>query len=439
MASTRANTFSRQVFPPKSPVDEGSYSNRVESFLSTLDSRGLLAVISLDNIRSIMRQHGLRGREAATKEFDARLRELARVGDGYFPISDDHVCLVLVRLFDHNHGLLAAHKLESLFAEPLALEGVKVPLVVRAGMVTFGGYTATRSADYLYRIAEVARESACGSGSCFELVTVEDLPTTEAPDLTPEFRKAMEDGLVTVDYQPKYRLRDGELVGAEALVRWRREGIVVPPDDFIPRLTREQIWEMTQYCIRRAIREMEGFLKAVPIALNIDPTVLDNPDFAGFIRRELRLWSIEPEQLTFEITESATIDDYDHTHELLSQLRSNGHRVSIDDFGTGQATLEHFKNLPADEIKIDRQFITNIVTNDDDRNITATIIEMAHRCHKTVVAEGIEDGHTVTQLIAMGCDVGQGFFLGMPMSREQFSTLVSGLSDSDHAQTQSVR
>ena len=436
MASTQVNTFSRQVFPSKSPVDEETYANRIESFLSSLDSRGLLAVISLDNIRSIMRQHGLQAGEKASNEFDTRLRELVRVGDGYFEISDDYVCLVFTKLFDHNHGLLAANKLESLFAEPLALEGVKVPLIVKAGMVGFDCQTSTRGADYLYRVAEAARETACERGNCFEIVAVEDLPNAGARgDPAPEFGKAMEDGLVTLDYQPKYRLNDGELVGAEALVRWRRDGMVVPPNEFIPQLTRDQIWEMTQYCTRRAIREMQGFPLAVPVAVNIDATVLDNPAFAGFIRKELRLWSIEPEQLTFEITESATIDDYNHTHELLSQFRSRGHRVSIDDFGTGQATLEHFKNLPADEIKIDRQFITDILTNDDDLSITASIIEMAHRCNKTVVAEGIEDGHTVARLIEMGCDIGQGFFLGMPMSCKQYSTLVSGLSVPDRAKS----
>ncbi len=380
MESMRANTSFKQAHPPQDTGVAQAASDRLEAFLPTLKGRGLLAVISLNNARAIARQHGLRARETATAEFQARVKRLLREGDGHFLISDDHVCVVLADLLDHNHCLLAANKLASLFTEPLALDGAKVPLVLRAGMASFDAITSVRNADHLYRVAEAARESACEDRSAFQVVAVEEQPTTEGPDLTPEFRQAMDAGLVTVDYQPKYRLSDGELVGAEALVRWRREGVVVPPSDFISRLSPEQIWEMTQYCIRRAIREMQHFSRPIPVALNIDPTVLDNPVFVGFIRKELRLWGIEPQRLELEITESATIDDYERMYQLLNELRSAGHRIAIDDFGTGQATLEHFKNLPADEIKIDRQFITNIVNSDDDRSIAQSIIDMAHRC-----------------------------------------------------------
>jgi EAL domain-containing protein (putative c-di-GMP-specific phosphodiesterase class I)/GGDEF domain-containing protein len=427
MVSTRASISSKGARPPTSPEGDESCSSRLAGFLSKLDGRGLLAVVSLDNIRWIMRQHGLHAGEQATQEFDTRLRKLVRAGDGYFQVSRDHVCLVFVGLFDHNHALLAANKLEQIFTDPLELAGAKVPLSARAGMASFVECASVRHADHLYRIAETAWEAAAQHGKCVEIISVEDQSTAQAHDLTPEFQKAMADGQVTLDYQPKYRLSDGDLVGAEALIRWRRDGAVMPPNEFICRLSQGQIWDMTKYCIRRAIREMQDFPHLISVALNIDPAALRHPEFLSFIRKELQLWSIAPQQLAFEITESATIDDYDQCNVVLSTLRSAGHRISIDDFGTGQATLQHFQNLPADEIKIDRQFITNLATDENDRSITKSIIEMAHRCGKTVVAEGIEDGNTVALLIELSCDIGQGFFLGMPMSREQFMTLIDGL------------
>ncbi len=422
-----ANTSSRPLRDSARRVSNASGTDSLAGFLSELHCRALLAVVSLDNVRWVMREHGIAARALVTAEFKARLQSVIRKGDGLFALSDDHVCLVFTNLIDHNHGLLAANKLETLFAEPIEIKGEDVPLQVTAGMASFDGSGASRGADQLYRIADIAREKAAARSEGFAVVTVEDETNTRASDLTPEFRSAMDQGLVTLDYQPKYRLSDGALAGAEALVRWRRNGMVVPPSEFLGHLSRDQIWSMTRYCIRRAVREMPEFPVAVPIALNIDPIALEHSDFTAFITKELKLWNVEPQQLAFEITESAAIDDYANTHKLLNALRTAGHLVAIDDFGTGQATLQHFRNLPADEIKIDRQFITNVVHDKEDANITQGIIEMAHRCNKIVVAEGIEDGHTVAHLIEAGCDLGQGFFLGMPMSREQFTTLLEGV------------
>ena len=406
-------------------------SAAVESFLPEANGPAILAVVSLENVQWIAGQHGLRAREAATQEFGSRLHQLIRQGDGYFRVSDDHICLVFLDLIDRNHGILAAKKLESLFASPLALEGAQIPLIIRAGLVNFTSCASARKADLLYRAAEMARETAREQGNCFEILSAEEQPAQHDINLVQDFQRAMEDGLVSLDYQPKYRLSNGDLVGAEALVRWRRDGVVVPPSEFIPKLSHDQTWEMTIYCIRRAIREMQNFACNVPIALNIDPSVLDRPAFLSFVRKELRLWDVHPQQLAFEIAETTAIADYHDTHELLNVLRDAGHLIAMDDFGTGQATLQHLRNLPADEIKIDSQFITNLVTNEDDRNITKSIIEMAHRCGKYVVAKGIEDGAIVALLIDLGCDIGQGFFLGMPMSQHQFKTLSGWIKDTN--------
>jgi len=348
-------------------------SAAVESFLPEANGPAILAVISLENVQWIAGQHGLRAREAATQEFGSRLHQLVRQGDGYFRISDDHICLVFLDLIDRNHGILAAKKLESLFASPLVLEGAQIPLIVRAGLVNFTGCASVRKADLIYRAAEMARETAREQGNCFEILSAEERPALQDTNLVQDFQRAMEDGLVSLDYQPKYRLSNGDLVGAEALVRWRRDGVVVPPSEFIPKLSHDQTWEMTIYCIRRAIREMQNFACNVPIALNIDPSVLDRPAFLSFVRKELRLWDVHPQQLAFEIAETTAIADYHDTHELLNVLRDAGHLIAMDDFGTGQATLQHLRNLPADEIKIDSQFITNLVTNEHDRNITKTL------------------------------------------------------------------
>jgi EAL domain-containing protein (putative c-di-GMP-specific phosphodiesterase class I) len=213
---------------------------------------------------------------------------------------------------------------------------------------------------------------------------------------------------------------------AEALIRWRHNGTVVPPDEFLPRLDKQQIWDLTAFCIRRALREMHDLNCSLPIAVNLDATIVARPEFPEFVANELRLWGIAPDRLAFEITETAAIDNYEATTAILSGLRESGHTIAIDDYGTGQATLQHFRRLPTNEIKIDKQFITNVVSGPNDREIVENILQLARRCDKHVIAEGIEAARTLEYLIEQGCDAGQGYYLAMPMSRSQFASLFKG-------------
>ena len=158
-------------------------SAAVESFLPEANGPAILAVVSLENVQWIAGQHGLRAREAATQEFGSRLHQLIRQGDGYFRVSDDHICLVFLDLIDRNHGILAAKKLESLFANPLALEGVHIPLIVRAGLVNFTSCASGRKADLIYRAAEMARETAREQGNCFEILSAEERPALQDTNL----------------------------------------------------------------------------------------------------------------------------------------------------------------------------------------------------------------------------------------------------------------
>jgi len=162
----------------------------------------------------------------------------------------------------------------------------------------------------------------------------------------------------------------------------------------------------------------------VPVAINLDPTVVYKPNFLDFVTTETRLWEIEPANITFEVTESAAVENYDKTHDVLSRLRDLGHSISIDDFGTGQASLHHFRRLPADEIKIKRQLITNVVADLKDQKIVESILDLSHQSGKRVVAEGIENEETVEYLLDRACDIGQGYHLGMPMSPTEYRLLL---------------
>ena len=238
-----------------------------------------------------------------------------------------------------------------------------------------------------------------------------------------ELEKSLKDHEITLDYQPKYRLEDGELVGAEAIVRWRRGGEIIPPQDFLPVLNESRLWDLTLYSMRRAIREMADFETCVPIAISVDGRMLQHASFLNSVRSEMSIWGIEPGRLALEVRESRFDDE--QTLSVLDELRHLGIAVVMDQFGRGQTSLEKLRDLPVDEIKIDRSFITNLVEDEQDQKMAEAIIDLAHRFAKTVVADGVEDAATFEYLANAGCDIGQGFYLGAPLNETQFLQLTA--------------
>jgi EAL domain-containing protein (putative c-di-GMP-specific phosphodiesterase class I)/GGDEF domain-containing protein len=411
-----------------------SFANRVRDLNAlTARTRGnaALAVLTLENVGHVSGTRGLAASSAALAEYHRRLSELLRPSDQMLLLSDDRVCVVFDDLLDDNHVLLAALKIERAFEEAFDHDGQSVRLDVRAGHVYFGKQEHLNglSAEDLYRYAESAREHAVRRKIGFEISSEEVFARMQQDwEVNEAMEHAIEQHELTLDYQPKYRLADGDLVGAEAIVRWRRGGLIIPPCEFLPALSSSRLWDLTIYSIRRVIREMLEFSVNVPIAINVDTSVLEDPAFFSALQSELNIWDLEPSRLALEVTESKAVEGSRDLTNLLNNFRSMGMPVIVDNFGTGHASLEKFRNLPADEIKIDRSFITNVVENADDQHITNTIIELAHRFSKTVVADGVEDAETFSYLAAAGCDVGQGFYLSAPLNESQFCQLLADVA-----------
>jgi EAL domain-containing protein (putative c-di-GMP-specific phosphodiesterase class I) len=375
------------------------------------------AVVSLRNVSELSGQHGLGVATAAQQAFQQKISGAIRESDRLLPLSSDKICVVFDQLMDDNHVLLAGLKIERAFEEPLTLADASVRLDVRAGLVYYGGRERLdgMSVDDLYRFAESALSRAVEKNVCFEISSEEAFAKMQRDwQINHELDKALKDHEITLDYQPKYRLEDGELVGAEAIVRWRKGGQIIPPQDFMPVLNEARLWDLTLYSLRRAIREMDNFNTTVPIAISVDGRVLQHPEFFNALRSEISIWGVPEGRLSLEVRESR-FDDA-HTLGALEELRALGVPVVMDEFGRGSASLEKLRDLPVDEIKIDRSFIINLVEDDKDREMTAAIIDLAHRFNKTVVADGVEDAETFLYLAEAGCDVGQGFYMGAPLN-----------------------
>ncbi len=396
------------------------------SLIENTSGNAAFAVVALKNVSELSGQHGLAFATAAQTEFQTRLMRLLRESDQLLPVGSDRVCLVFDELMDDNHVLLAGLKIERAFEEPFSEGEHAAQLVARAGLVYYGSTERLKDLDAedLYRFAEVALGRAEENEVCFEISSEEAFTQMQRDWQTnAELDQALKDHEITLDYQPKYRLEDGELVGAEAIVRWRKGGQIMPPQDFMPVLNEARLWDLTLYSLRRAIREMDGFDAEVPIAISVDGRVLKRPEFLATVRSEINIWGVKPGRLSLEVRESRFDDP--HTLGVLDELRALGIAVVMDEFGRGAASLEKLRDLPVDEIKIDRSFITNLVEDEQDREMTAAIIDLAHRFSKKVVADGVEDAETFSYLAEAGCDIGQGFYLGAPLNELQFSELTA--------------
>lgn len=230
---------------------------------------------------------------------------------------------------------------------------------------------------------------------------------------------AIDDGSVWVAYQPKMDLATRRITGAEALVRWTHaEKGLISPLEFIPAAEQNnRIDKLTFHVLDRAVQaaaslNAHGIL--FDISVNMSPRVFDNRDLIRRVDEILARHKLAPARLTLEVTETASVNDGSRMRDALVALRKRGVRISIDDYGTGLSTLEYLRDMPGDEIKIDRSFIKALIDNDSDRLMVRSTIELAHSLGRVVVAEGIEDEQTLDALAEMGCDIAQGFFLGRP-------------------------
>jgi EAL domain-containing protein (putative c-di-GMP-specific phosphodiesterase class I) len=227
-------------------------------------------------------------------------------------------------------------------------------------------------------------------------------------------------------YQPKVKLSDGALVGFEALARWTHptEGPILP-GVFVPLAeTTELIYPFTLQVLRAAIEQLKSWLvhgHSVSVSVNISSNNLLDPDFVGQVSALLLEFGISPTQLELEVTESALMRDSDTALKRLFQLRDIGVKLSIDDFGTGYSSLAYLKTLPVHILKIDQSFIASLMTEEADRRIVESSIALAHSFDMQVVAEGVETSDVADLLVAMGCDIAQGYYYDRPAGAEEIA------------------
>lgn len=284
--------------------------------------------------------------------------------------------------------------------------------------------------DELLQHADIAMYKAKRQHTGYEVYSPEDDPhSLRSLTLTGDLRRAIDGGELELVFQPKFKMCNGGVMGAEVLARWNRTGHgQISPDEFINHA--EQcglIFPLTKWVLDNALAQASAWRQAgydIEIAVNLSARLLHHAAIVPTVASLLRKWNYPANGLALEITENTILVDPTHAMETVAQLAHLGVKLSIDDFGTGYSSLSYLKKLAVHELKIDKSFVLGMVASRADCTIVNSVISLAHDLGLTVVAEGIETADTFTILAELGCDVAQGFYCGKPMSAEDFENLV---------------
>ena len=282
-------------------------------------------------------------------------------------------------------------------------------------------------AGTLMQRADVALLAAAGSGGVASYHPVLDQQSLRRLQLGTELEQAMAEGQISVVFQPIIDAQTSDIVSVETLVRWAhpRYG-AIPPDDFI-HLAEQigRIGPLTDHVLDLALARCRRWLDqdiALSVAVNLSAHCLTEPDLVARVRRALQRHGVPGELLTLELTEGSVVDDSVRDSTVLADLHALGLRLSMDDFGTGYSSLSQLRQLPIDEVKIDKSFVLGMSTSQGESFIARSIIELAHNLGLRVVAEGVEDELTRNLLAEMGCDKLQGFLVSRPLPDDRLES-----------------
>jgi diguanylate cyclase (GGDEF)-like protein len=298
--------------------------------------------------------------------------------------------------------------------------GIELDLTASIGAAVYPHDARTPSE--LLRRADIAMYAAKEDLSAFRRYhEAMDQFTPEMLALQSELGKALREGSLAIAYQPKVRLTDGELVGVEALARWNHPTMgSISPSQFVPLAdSSELVHPFAQFMLLMACEQVIAWRRRghrVPVSVNISANNLLDRGFVDRVRAILESLALEPALLELEVTEGAVMRYPDTMLKRLDEIRALGVRLSIDDFGSGYASLAYLKRLPVHTLKIDRSFITNLTEDAADQRIVRSSIQLAHSFGMTVVAEGVETAGAARELHAYGCEFAQGYYFGHPQT-----------------------
>ncbi len=343
---------------------------------------------------------------------------------------DEHFKLLLPK-YDSHQAAKLGELLEQTLLNPYRIGNEEIEVDIRTGSATFpyDGDDEDSIVDLAYYSVEHQPSRTAGGKAADKQ---ERLDLRRKVLIERELPLALSRGQLRVVYQPKVDLRTGEMTGVESLLRWSHPTLgEVSPAEFIP--VAEEMGSIVmigEWVLYEACRQLRFFQQRLgpsfTVSINISSRQFMQRYFVQLVQRVIQETDIRPNQLMLEITESIVMN-VDFALHVLQELKQLGLRISMDDFGTGYCSLAYLKNLPIDELKIDRSFIRDILSQQQDLNLVQTIISLAHHMNMSVVAEGVESDEQRECLRGLACDMMQGYLFSPPASPEKVLELAGSL------------
>jgi diguanylate cyclase (GGDEF)-like protein len=383
-----------------------------------------LMVADLDGFKELNDTLGHHAGDLLLKQVGPRVLDALGEGDTLARLGGDEFA-VLMPEQSTDEVLEKVKRMQQALDRPFMVRGLTVHIEASVGVAAFPEHAD--DADQLVQKADVAMYQAKESRTGYEIYAPErDVHSRDRLGLLGELRNAIGASQLLLHFQPKAALATGEVTGAEALVRWQhpKRGLL-PPSEFIPAAEQTALMRpLTLTVLKAAMEQARAWSEAghdIPIAVNLSiPNLLDL-NLPNDVERLLEEIGVRSAALQLEVTENIVMADPVRVIQVLEGLRALGVRLSLDDFGTGTSSLAYLKRLPLDELKIDRSFVQGMADNDADKVIVRSTTELAQRLGLQVVAEGVDAEDTWHQLVEIGCEEAQGFYLSRPLPADDFT------------------
>jgi diguanylate cyclase (GGDEF)-like protein/PAS domain S-box-containing protein len=406
------------------------FVDRLEHALARLGRQQSLAAIlflDLDHFKLVNDSLGHHVGDELLTAAAPRLRQALRSSDTVARFGGDEFGILLEDIASERDAIETAERIAAIFARPFVLSGSEHFVTTSIGIALARG---GEQADELIRDADAAMYRAKDRGRARYEVFDEGMRGRAIERLRVEndLRRAIQRGELRLEYQPVVSLRNFEIVGVEALLRWRHpERGEVPPSEFIPIAEENGLIEpigrwVLEHACRQAAQWYRARPDAAPLTMSVNLSAIQvRRSLPDVVRSVLRSTGLDPACLCLEITETVMVRDAEGLGEVLQALKALGVRLVLDDFGTGYSSLSYLTRLPLDVLKVDRSFVDGLGSESRDTAITETIIAMSRALSLDVVAEGVETLEHVRELSRLGCGLAQGWHFSRAVPAEEIT------------------
>ncbi|HEX4009606.1 MAG TPA: EAL domain-containing protein, partial [Solirubrobacteraceae bacterium] len=394
------------------------------------ETRFAVLLMDLDRFKEINDTLGHHYGDVLLRDLGPRLVESIGEGGLVARLGGDEFGILLPEDTDDPAVLeVVLTRLLSSVSEPFRVDELSLEVGASVGVARFP--QDGQDSHALLRCADIAMYTAKEAQTDYKIYTAEqNQHSVQRLSVLSDIRHALAADEIVVHYQPIIDLDDLRVRGAEGLVRWQHpEHGLIPPGAFVQTIEQTGlIGPLTRHVLEHAIAECADWRRngrEMSVAVNLSVRNLLDADLPKEIERLLGIYGVPADSLQLEITESMIMSDPDRALATVSRLSDLGMRLSVDDFGTGYSSLANLRKMPIDELKIDRSFVSPMLRDESDLIIVRSTINLGHDLGLNVIAEGVEDGATLEQLAALGCDHAQGYHVSRPMPADAFTAWLS--------------